>query len=261
MDFRQRTRLEITRDLRVTAAGFAHELVRTAVASLERAALGDADPDVVRLFDEVDALVDRFRRHHRELADARLDRRGMRLTGAGEPGVPRAARPFSYVGPYFGAYSDFDAFARGALGFSERTTTWDDLTALGLELHLQRKYWTVERHGTLYAFRLGGDDEGAGQDRAGARVHRLLSARFGDDAVAEALPTYAGRYGSLPEFVRAFLWKLPFPTWILIHVDAVGLGYDWCIDGSIFTIAAGEGGMHVFVRRNPLSHWRYQLPV
>jgi ABC-type transporter Mla subunit MlaD len=71
MDFRQRTRQEIARDVRVTAAGFAHELVKTAVASLERAALSDSDPDVARLFDEVDALVSRFRNHHRDLSNAR----------------------------------------------------------------------------------------------------------------------------------------------------------------------------------------------
>lgn len=260
MDYRQRTRHEIARDLRITTAGFAHELVKTAVASLERAALSEGDPDVARLFDEVDALVDRFRRHHRELADARLLRRGMRLAGGADPRVPAAARPFSYVGAYFGAYHDLDAFARGALHFTPREGTTTDLSALGLDLHLRRKFWTVERQGTLYAFRL--DGEGVGEEeRARARVHRLLCARFGESAVDEAMPTYAGTYVSLPEFVRSFLWKLPFPTWILIHVDAIGLGYDWCLDGSVFTIASGSGGMHVFVRRNPLSHWRYQIPA
>lgn len=264
MDFRQRTRHEITRDVRITAAGFAHELVKTAVASLERAALGDSDPDVARLFDEVDALVDRFRHHHRELNNARVTRRGNRLARGPEPGVPEPARPFSYVGAYFGAYSDFEAFARGALGFNGKLHPRTDMTGVGLDMHLQRQYWTIEREGTLYAFRLGDDPEAEAEaeaDEQAERVRRLLRARFGDDSITEALPIYAGRFGSLPEFVRNFLWKLPFPTWLLIHVDATTLAYTWCVDRSIFTLAAGEGGMHVFIRRDPLAHWRYQLPV
>lgn len=262
MDFRDRIRLETSRDLRVTAVGLAHELVKTAVRSLERAALDNSDPDVARLFDEVDALVARFRTHHRDLNDARVVRRGTRLSGGAiDPSVPPAARPFSYIGAYFGAYSSLDAFARGALGFSERKSKGYDGTQEALELHLQGKYWTFQRDGTLYAFRLGDDEAKRREERERARVRELLCARFGDDAVDEAMPTYAGRYRSLPEFVRSFLWELPFPTWLLIHVDACGLGYDWCLDGSIFTIAAGEGGMHVFMRRNPLSNWRYQIPV
>lgn len=267
MNFRDRIRHETSRDLRVTAVGLAHQLVKTAVASLERAALDDSDPDVARLFDEVDALVARFRTHHRELGDARVLRRGARLAmgarlaAGAQSGVPAAARAFSYVGAYFGAYSSLDAFARGALGFSERKRGWSDGTEQALDLHLRRNFWTVQRDGTLYAFRLAGDDPASEEERGRARVRRLLCAQFGDDAVDEALPTYAGHYRNLPEFVRSFLWELPFPTWILIHVDVYGLGYDWCLDGSIFTLAAGEGGMHVFVRRNPLSNWRYQIPV
>jgi len=262
MDFRQRTRQEISRDVRITAAGFAHELVKTAVASLERSTLGDSDPDVARLFDEVDALTHRFRSHHRELSNARVLRRGTRLARPPEPGVPEAAQPFSYVGAYFGAYSDFDAFARGALGFTGHVHPHTDMAAIGRDMHLQRHFWTVERQGTLYAFRLG-DDEGGeeGGEQQAEHVRRMLRARFGDDGFAEALPIYAGRFGSLREFVRSFLWKLPFPTWLLIHVDVSTLGYEWSIDRSIFTLAAGEGGMHVFIRRDPLSHWRYQLPV
>jgi hypothetical protein len=260
MDFRQRTRQEIARDVRVTAAGFAHELVKTAVASLERAALSDSDPDVARLFDEVDALVSRFRNHHRDLSNARVMRRGTRLARPPEPGLPEAAQPFSYVGAYFGAYSDFEAFARGALGFTGKLHAHTDLMGLGLDMHLQGRYWTVEREGTLHAFRLDDDDQ-ADDDAQAAQVRELLRARFGDDALTEALPVYAGRFRSVPEFIRSFLWKLPFPTWLLIHVDVTTLGYDWSVDRSIFTIKASDGGLHVFIRRDPLSHWRYQLPV
>ncbi|MFZ6180435.1 hypothetical protein [Nannocystis pusilla] len=260
MDFRQRTRHEITRDVRITAAGFAQELVKTAVASLQRAAVSDSDPDVARLFDEVDALVDRFRSHHRELSNARVLRRGNQLARPPEPGVPEPARPFSYVGPYFGAYSDFDAFARGALGFTGRVHPRTDMAGIGLDMHLQRHFWTVEREGTLYAFRLG-DEDGEGEAQQAEQVRRLLRARFGDDGIDEALPVYAGKFASIPEFVRDFLWKLPFPTWLLIHVDVTTLGYEWSVDRSIFTLAAGEGKMHVFIRRDPLSHWRYRLPV
>ncbi|MBZ5709173.1 hypothetical protein [Nannocystis pusilla] len=262
MDSRQRTRHEISRDVRCTATGFAHELVKAAVASLERSALGDSDPDVARLFDEVDALVHRFRSHHRELSNARVLRRGTRLARAPEPGLPEAAQPFSYVGAYFGAYSDFDAFARGALGFTGNLHPRTDMTAIGLDMHLQRHFWTVERQGTLYAFRLDDDEGGeADTERQAEHVRRMLRARFGDDGVAEAMPIYAGRFRSITEFVRNFLWKLPFPTWLLIHVDVTTLGYEWSVDRSIFTLSAGEGGMHVFVRRDPLSHWRYRLPV
>src|SRR5690606_29331591 len=112
----------------------------------------------------------------------------------------------------------------------------------------------------LYAFRLDDDDQADAEEQA-SRVRELLRARFGDDALTEALPVYAGRFSSLPEFIRSFLWKLPFPTWLLIHVDVTTLGYEWSVDRSIFTVKASDGGMHVFIRRDPLSHWRYQLPV
>ncbi|HEY8378625.1 MAG TPA: hypothetical protein VIK91_19160, partial [Nannocystis sp.] len=174
MDFRDRIRLETSRDLRVTAVGLAHELVKTAVRSLERAALDNSDPDVARLFDEVDALVARFRTHHRDLNDARVVRRGTRLSGGAiDPSVPPAARPFSYIGAYFGAYSSLDAFARGALGFTGKLHAHTDLMGLGLDMHLQGRYWTVEREGTLHAFRLDDDDQ-ADDDAQAAQVRELL---------------------------------------------------------------------------------------
>src|SRR5690606_8435782 len=131
-----------------------------------------------------------------------------------------------------------------------------------LDLHLERQFWTVERDGTLYAFRVDDEaEEVAAEAKERARIRRILRARFGEHALTEAVPVYAGRYQNLPEFIRDYVWRLPYPTWLLMHVDVYTIGYSWCVDQSIFTIAAAEGGMHVFIRRDPLSHWRYQIPA
>lgn len=255
MDRRQRIRSEINRDARITSAGLAHELVRTAIGALERAALSDEVPDVDRFLAQVDALTQRFRKHHRELNDARIQRRAERPAAPTDPTLPGPAKPYAHVGRYFGAYPDMATFARDALAGLHGP--YIDLVAVGFQLHLLGKYWTVETGGVLFAFSL--DKEPAPAERVPAAVReRLRRLTRTKEACEKLLRRYAGRFSSDAEFVRWFLWAMRYPAWLLVHVEHESLAYSWRIRGDIVVIhdeaAEGEGrprGVHVFIRKDP----------
>lgn len=254
MERRQRVQAEIERDARVTAAGFAHELVQTAVKTLERAALSEGPVDTARFFEEIDGLLHRFRAHYRELNNARIVRRGERPQ-QGEPAadVPEAARPFAYVGPYFGAFADLETFARDAVAAVRAPNPYLDLFRVALDLHLRGEFWTVERDGVVHAFSLAGQEP---KDSEAERARELLRARIADEAELEAtMATYAGRFDTTIEFTRRYIFRMRIPVWLLMHVDVSTLAYQWAIEGAIWTVEDPEGGRHVFVRRDPRLDW------
>lgn len=248
MDRRQRLHSEINRDARITSAGLAHELVRTAINALERAALSDEVPDVDRFLAQVDALTQRFRKHHRDLGDARIQRRAERPGAPVDPAVPAAARPFAHVGHYFGAYPDMATFARDAL--SGLHGPYIDLVAVGFQLHLLGKYWTVETGGVTFAFSL--DKEPAPAESVPPWVRKKLRKLVRSDEACERLVRrYAGRFLSDSEFVRWFLWSMRYPAWLLVHVEHDSLAYEWRIRGDIVAIHDEGCAVHVFIRKDP----------
>lgn len=255
MERRRRLQAEIERDERITVAGFAQELVHAAVTTLERAALSDAPVDTHALFDQVDALLARFRAHHRDLNDARILRRGERSQQPEpDPSVPPEARPFAYHGTYFGAYPDLEAFARDAVAAVRAPNPYLDLLRVALDLHLRGEFWTVEQGGVVHAFALARHEP---KDSDAARARELLRARGDEGAAIEAaMATYAGRFGSTTEFARRHVFKMRVPVWLLMHVDFDTLAYQWAIEGSIWMVPDPEGGdWHVFVRRDPRLEW------
>lgn len=248
MDRQARLRAEINRDARITSAGLAHELVRTAVSALERAVLSDEIPDVDRFLEQVDHLTQRFRKHHRDLSDARVARRAERPAAKVDPAVPAAARPFAYVGRYFGAYGDWGTFARDALAGLHGP--YIDMVAVGFHLHLLGKYWTVETGGVLFAFSL--DKEPAPTERVPTWVRRRLrKLSRSDEAVDRLVRRFAGRFTSAAEFVRWFLWSMRYPAWLLVHVDHEQMAYEWSIRGDIVGVPDDAGGVYFFFRRDP----------
>ena len=253
MERRRRLQAEIERDARVTAAGFAHELVRAAVTTLERAALSEAPVDTLALFEQVDALLARFRAHHRDLNDARIVRRAERSQHEPDPSVPPAARPFAYHGTYFGAFPDLETFARDAVASVRAPNQYLDLLRVALDLHLRGEFWTVEQGGVVHAFAPARQEP---RDSDAARARELLVARGDDPAAIEAaMATYAGRFSSTTEFARRHVFKMRVPMWLLMHVDFATLAYQWAIEGSIWPIHDPEGEVHVFVRRDPRLEW------
>lgn len=258
MERRQRLQKEIDRDARVAAAGFARELVRTAFNTLEQAALGDRTPDVAGFLAQVEALTGRYRQHHRDLDNARERRRGEPGDGAD---VPPEARRFSHVGHYFGTYPDLETFARDAaasLGLSREPwagalhgPAWCDMRALAIDLHVRGEFWTVELGGVVHAFSL----EPPGRDEDAERARELLRDQLQPDEVDAAMRTYAGRFVSLPEFARWYVWRMRIPSWVLAHVDFWRLADEWVGRRWIWTVDDAESGLHVFVRREPALDW------
>ena len=253
MDARRRLQAEIERDARITTAGFAHELVRAAVTTLERAALSDAPVDTHALFDQVGALLEKFRAHARELNDGRIMRRAER----GQPtdaSVPPAAQPFACHGTYFGCYPDMESFAREAVAAVRAPNPYLDLFRVAVDLHLSGDFWTVESEGVVHAFVTRRD---APREADVERARALLAERLRDpEAVEAALATYAGKFRSTTEFARAHLFRMRLPMWLLLHVDVSTLAYQWAIEGSIWTVEdPDDDARHVFVRRDPRLEW------
>lgn len=255
MDRRQRLLKENDRDARVTAAGFARELVRTAFETLERAALGDATPDVAGFLARVEALTGEYRQHHRDLDNARRRRPEPQADAESEP-----PRPFAHVGLYFGTYPDLETFAReAALGLQQGPWAGAlhgppavDWRALALDLHVRGEFWTVELDGLVHAFSL----EPQGRDEDAERARELLRA---EDRPAEeieaAMRTYAGRFTTLPEFARWYVWRMRVPSWVLSHVDFWRLADEWIGRRWIWTVDDMPQGVHVFIRREPAFDW------
>lgn len=256
MDRRQRLQEELDRDARVAAAGLARELVRTAFDTLERAALGDATPDVLGFLAQVEALTGQYRQHHRDLDNARR-RRG---DGEDDAGT-RSARSFAHVGYYFGAYPDLETFARdAAASLGWRREPWAgalhgppalDLRALAVDLHVRGEFWTVELDGVVHAFSL----DPPGRDADAERARELLADELAEDEVAAAMRTYAGRFTTLPEFARWYVWRLRVPSWVLSHVDFWRLADEWVGRRWIWTVDDVDAGLHVFVAREPALDW------
>lgn len=260
MERRQRLQREFDRDARVTAAGLARELVKTAFDTLEKAALGDATPDVAGFLAQVEALAGQYREHQRDLFNARLRRPA--VTGeVADPEVPAPARRFAHVGHYFGAYPDLETFARDAaasLGLSREPWAGalhgparPDLRALAIDLHVRGEFWTVELDGVVHAFSV----DPQGRDEEAERARELLKDELPADEVEAAMQTYAGRFISLPEFARWYVWRLRIPSWVLAHVDFWRLADEWIGRRWIWTVDDADSGLHVFVRREPSIDW------
>ena len=161
---RKRLEREIDRDARVTTSGFVHEVMSVTLAQLQRASLASQCPDPVELFDEVEAIVRKFRNFHRRLNDGRINRRGSRDRDAAPPEeLPPAVRPFAYHGTYLGAFASVEEFAHAQLDPSrpELWASYVDLTQAGIDLHLSGRYWTVDAEGVTHAFAVGGPGPGA----------------------------------------------------------------------------------------------------
>jgi hypothetical protein len=254
MDRRQRLQKETDRDARVTAAGFARELVRTAFDTLERAALGDATPDVAGFLTQIEALTGQYRQHHRDLDNAR------RRRGEPEAQADAPSSRFAHVGHYFGTYPDLETFAReAALGLQQGPWAGAlhgppvvDWRALALDLHVRGEFWTVELDGVVHAFSL----EPPGRDEDAERVRELLRAEEWPAAEIEAaMRTYAGRFATLPEFARWYVWRMRVPNWVLTHVDFWRLADEWVGQRWIWTVDDVAQGLHVFIRREPALDW------
>jgi hypothetical protein len=256
MDRRQRLQREKDRDARVTVAGFARELVRTAFDTLETAALGDATPDVPGLLTKIEALTGQYRQLQRDLDNARQRRADKADDAAAGPVTPRS---FAHVGHYFGAYPDLETFARdaaaslgndpwaGALHGPPRT----DLRALAIDLHVRGEFWTIELDGVVHAFSL----DPPGRDEDAERARELLRDELPAEEVEAAMRTYAGRFTTLPEFARWYTWRMRIPSWVLAHVDFWRLSDEWVGRRWIWTVDDVESGLHVFVRREPSLDW------
>lgn len=255
MDRRQRLQKESDRDARVTAAGLARALVRTAFEALEKAALGDSTPDVAGLLSQIEALTGQYRQHHRDLDEARR-RRGEPEKEVYSP----ASRRFAHVGLYFGAYPDLETFAREAV-LGLQPGPWAgalhgppgvDLRGLALDLHVRGEFWTVEVDGLVHAFSL----EPRTRDEDAERAREVLRAEEWPAADIEAaMRTYAGKFTTLPEFARWYVWRMRVPSWVLSHVDFWRLADEWVGQRWIWTVDDPAQGLHVFIQREPALDW------